>query len=385
MKTIVAIDVSKDKASYFVKGTHESQQSIHEFPMTQKGFKDFLSTTTRNNHPAYFMESTGRYHLTLLQFLLNHNQDTFVVNPVLIKNFSKVNTLRKTKTDKADARMIAEFASQQSLKLAKAEYGLIEEIRSIARRREQLAEEVAKAKTQIKADLCVAFPEILTVNIFTGAMLRLLSQFSSPEKILSTSEKVLADLLKETGKGRCCNITASNIIKLAEKSIGIESYGPLACDSVKHLISVQKREKVVAEVLFTYIHDHYRKEQEILESIPGIGKITTAHFLSEIGNIRKFPRYQSLIAFCGTDPSIYESGSIQRRGHITKHGNSSLRKYVYLMATGAWIYNPLFRAYYDKKRKEGFPHRKAMVALMNKLLRTIYALLTKGEKFNTSV
>ncbi len=54
------------------------------------------------------------------------------------------------------------------------------------------------------------------------------------------------------------------------------------------------------------------------------------------------------------------------------------------MAFGALKFNPFFRAYYDKKKKEGFSHRKAMVALMNKMLKTIYAMLTRGEKFVTT-
>jgi len=116
-------------------------------------------------------------------------------------------------------------------------------------------------------------------------------------------------------------------------------------------------------------------EVDIITSIAGIGELTAVHFLAEIGDISRFSRYQKLIAFCGTDPGVYQSGSMSKSGHITKHGNKSLRKYVYLMAFGVMRCNPYFRAYYDKKRAEGFAHRKAMVALMNKLLKTLFALL----------
>lgn len=88
------------------------------------------------NHPAFFMESTGRYHLTLLQYLLNHDQKTFIINPVLVKNYSKAHTLRRTKNDIVDAKLIADFGFHNS-DLRKAGGG-IEEVRSMARRREQL-------------------------------------------------------------------------------------------------------------------------------------------------------------------------------------------------------------------------------------------------------
>ena len=381
MNTIVAIDVSKDKSSFCILDSTDSRKNIHDFPMTKEGFNRLLNLTEKTEHPQFFMESTGRYHLTLLNFLLKQRQSTFIVNPILIKNFSKVHTLRKTKTDKIDARLIADFAHSHSCRLREAEYGLNEEIKSLARRREELAEEVAKAKTRVKADLCVSFPEILSVDIFTGSMLSLLSLYSSPQAILQVSSTALSNLLNGSGRGRQVSITAKEIRSLARDSVGIESYGPLACDSVKNLISIQEREQAITKAFMSYIKEYHRKEQEILKSIPGVGEITSAHFIAEIGDIKNFPRYQNLIAYCGTDPGIYESGTIQKRGHITKRGNRYLRKYVYLMAMGSIRFCPYFRAYYDRKREAGFPHRKAMVALMNKLLKTIFAILTKEEMY----
>lgn len=381
MNTIVAIDIAKDKSSYVIGGTENKKTKVPEFPMTYKGFDSLLEETSKFSDPCFFMESTGRYHLTLLHFLLNHQQNAVIVNPVLVKHFSKANTLRKTKTDAIDATMIAKFAQNNLHSFKKAEYGLPEEIRAIARRREQLAEEVSKAKTQIKADLCVAFPEILTVDVFTVSMLQFLSVYSSPKLILAATDEELTAALQQKGRGRGAGLSSDDIRQKARDSVGIDSYATLAQDSVKHLLSIQTRQEAVTKVLLEYMQRTHQKEQKILESIPGIGTITAAHFMAEIDDINRFERYQKLIAFCGTDPAVYESGTISKQGRITKHGNKSLRKYVYLMASGVMKFNPYFKAYYDKKRKSGFPHRKAMVALMNKLLKTIFALLTKGELF----
>jgi transposase len=381
MNTIVGIDVSKDKSSFCIRNSDKMRSSVYEFPMTIKGFKNLLQITEKTEHPQFYMESTGRYHLTLLKFLLNQNQTAYIINPVLVKNYSRANSLRKTKTDKIDATLITNFACNHSCNLRKAEYGLTEEIRSLARRREQLAEEVSKAKTQVKADLCVSFPEILSTNVFTEGMLNLLSYYSSPEAIINTPVDIITDLLKSKGNGRSCSVSPKRIKSMAMNSVGIESYGTLTSDSVRNLISIQEREKKITKVFLSYIKVHHEKEQKLLESIPGVGVITSAHFLAEVGNIKNFPRYQNLIAYCGTDPGIYESGTIHKNGHISKRGNKYLRKYIYLMAMGSIKYCPYFKAYYDRKREEGFPHRKAMVALMNKQLKTIYAVLTKEEPF----
>jgi len=381
MYAFVGIDVSKNKSSFCILDSKNGEKPVREFQMNRKGFDKLLEQTKDLDHPAFFMESTGRYHLTLLQYLLNHGQNTFIVNPVLIKNYSKSHTLRKTKTDIVDAKLIVDFGLHNSDKMRKAEFRMIEEIRSMARRREQIAEEVAKAKTQLKADLTVAFPEILTINVFTKGVLSFLSEYPSPRLILDASVEDLTQALNKGVKGRSSTVTADKIIQMAVDSIAIESYGPLVRDSVKNLIFIQEREKAVTEVFFALVEKDYKSESDILVSIPGVGKITAAHFLAEVGDITKFSRYQKLIAFCGTDPGIYQSGTILKQGHITKHGNKSLRKYVYLMAFGTLKFNPFFRAYYDKKKMEGFSHRKAMVAVMNKILKTIYAMLTKGEKF----
>ena len=381
MNTFVGIDVAKSKSAFCILDPETGKRPVKEFPMSRDGFDSLLEQTKNFDHPAFFMESTGRYHLTLLHYLLHHGKETFIVNPVLVKNYSKAHTLRKTKTDIVDARLIVDFGLHNSDKLRKVEFGMIEEVRPLARRREQLAAEVAKAKTQLKADLSVAFPEILTVDVFTKGMLNLLSLYPSPQFILSASREDSIAALQAGSKGRGSTVTADQIIQMAQDSIALEAYAPMVKDSAKNLMFLQEREKAITKTFLKLIQKDHQVESDILESIPGIGTITAAHFLAEIGDIARFPRYQKLIAFCGTDPGIYQSGTILKQGRITKHGNKSLRKYVYLMAFGTLKYCPFFRAYYDKKRNEGFSHRKAMVALMNKLLKTIFALLSKGEIF----
>jgi transposase len=104
--------------------------------------------------------------------------------------------------------------------------------------------------------------------------------------------------------------------------------------------------------------------------------------LAEIKDIKKFATKSKLIAFAGTDPAVRQSGSsLHSNGRISKKGSKSLRRYLYLMASGVMKFNDYFRAYYDKKKTQGMQHRKAMIALVNKLLKTIFALLTKKEFF----
>lgn len=288
------------------------------------------------------MESTGRYHITLANWLLHHGQAAFIVNPVLVKQFSKAHTLRRTKTDAADASVIAKFTAQDTKTLAHPGREMDDERLSVARRHEQIAEDIAQAKTQLKADLTVAFPEVLELNAFTTSTLDLLAYFPSAPAVWQACDEELAGFL--TG-ARGCALTfgAERIRSLAVDSIGTASYGPLVSDSAKHLLSLLSRQKLLTERLIELVGQTQADDLAILTSIDDIGQVTAAHFLAKIGSIGRFERYQNLIAFCGTDPGFYQSGNSLVAGRITKHGNASLRKYVYLMAEGTLLHNPFSR------------------------------------------
>jgi transposase len=381
MSTIIGIDISQESSSFHLLGEGGTQEISGSFAMNRSGFQSLLQRVAHVKAPRFFMESTGRYHMTLAHFLLQEGHKTAIVNPVLVKQFSKANTLRKTKTDKIDAHLIARYAQQAPKEIGTGGRAMDDQRLSIARRREQVAEQVATAKTQLKADLTVAWPEVLIHDVFTKGMLRLLSLYPCAQSIEEATDEQLTLVLKAP-RGRGLSLTIADLRRLANGSIGIPSYGPLVIDSAQSLLFLEQKLEQLTKALVSLIRETQDLEMRIITSIPGIGEITAAHFLAEIISIDRFERYQNLIAFCGTDPGIYESGTILRRGKITKRGNASLRKYLYLMASGVNRRNPYFKAFYDKKRQQGFPHRKAMVAQMNKIIKTLFAMLKKKEMFS---
>lgn len=381
MSTIIGIDISQESSSFHLLGEGGIQEISGSFEMNRNGFESLLQRVAHVRSPRFFMESTGRYHITLAHFLLQEGHRTAIVNPVLVKQFSKANTLRKTKTDKIDALTIARYAKQAPKEIGAIGRAMDDQRLSTARRREQIAELVATTKTQLKADLTVAWPEVLSLDVFTKGMLRLFTHYPCARSIEEATDEQLSLALKAP-RGRGLALTAADLRHLANGSIGIPSYGPLVADSARSLLFLEEKLELLTKDLVSLVRETQDLEMRIITSIPGIGEITAAHFLAEIVSIDRFERYQNLIAFCGTDPGIYESGTILRRGKITKRGSASLRKYLYLMASGVNRCNPYFKTYYDKKRKQGFTHRKAMVAQMNKIIKTLFAMLKKKEMFS---
>ena len=378
MCNIAGIDIASRKFDYRIIDGNGASLSRGSCEMNLDGFSSFLRTVPEDT--VFIMESTGRYHKNLCHFLIGKGFSVCVENPMMIKSYVKSTTLRKTKTDNADALSIARYGLANYDRLRREKRVMDDEVRSIARRRQEVAEDIARAKTQLKSDLAIAWPEILAVDVFTSSMLSFLSVFASPDEVLSADDTELMDALIQN-KGRYLSISVEDIKGYAIGSIGVDGYADLVKDSAQKIQYLEKRDKALTDALAEHEKKVHAKELEILQSIPGVGEITAAHFMAEIEDISRFATYQKLIAYMGTDPSIYQSGESFSKGHITKHGNRSLRKYVYIMAQKSIIWSPFFRAYYDKKRNEGFSHRKAMIAVMNKLTKIIFTLLTRGEMY----
>ena len=124
------------------------------------------------------------------------------------------------------------------------------------------------------------------------------------------------------------------------------------------------------------------KEQYLLESIPGIGPITAASFISEVGDINRFKKPEQLVAYAGIDPRVHQSGiSVNGKGYISKRGNKILRTRLFNAASVAVLHDNLFKTFFQKKRAEGKPYRVALVATMRKMTHVIHAVWTRGTPF----
>lgn len=378
MCQFAGIDVAMRKFDFNII-TEEGKSVRHgKFEMSRSGFEEFLGCCSEDT--VFVMESTGRYHIPLCNFLVSGGFKALVANPLLVNRFVKSESLRKTKTDKADALSIAKYGLLNYATLSEEKKSVDEGVLAIARRRLNISEDIGKAKTQLQQDLAVAWPEILELDIDTDSMLSFLSVFGSPSEVLAAKTKDLEKPLQKR-RGRLLSYTISEIRTKAENSIGDENYGSLVKNSAKKVCRLNEELDELTEAMILGVKKTQPREMEILTSFPGIGEITAAQFLVEIGDITNFENYQKLIGFMGTDPSIYQSGQYNGKGKISKHGNAVLRRTCYLMAQMSVMHNPVFNEYYHKKRAEGFPHRKAMVAVMNKLTKVIFALLTRGEKY----
>lgn len=383
---IVGIDISSKTAEYCVLCSTGILRS-GTITLDIVGFEKLLSFPGINKDCLFYMESTGNYHSTLYNYLINHFYNAFVISPILIKRFIASQTLRKTKTDKLDALNIAKYGlnNHKEISSQKGVNILETQSKTIAKLRETNAANIAKYKTKLKQEIAVVFPEIAIFDIFSTTMLEILIKYPCAKDILSAHKSTLKKTVREAiqGRGRYnSNITVERLVEIAETSVGVSARARAVSDIAEEVLRLILKEKQLSKELIEIEQKIHAKEIEILTSVPGIGKITAIHFMVYVEDISRFSSYQKLMAYVGSDPGIYQSGNITKAGKITKHGNKSLRKYCYIMAQSCIRHNDMFHIYYQKKRDEGFPHRKAMIATMNKIIRVLYALLSQGKMFS---
>jgi transposase len=385
------IDISKDSFDITLLESSGEIKLQEKLTMDREGFDTLLKylSSYPKEKLLVSMEATGIYHLPLLSFLLENSFKSVVINPILIKSFIGSTTLRKTKNDKKDATSIALFSlkSYQSLHLATSD--AIENIRPLIRERESLSKEIARLKTEIKANLVQLFPELLkNTNIFTKSILNLLLQAPSRKAIRNLKKQKIQKLLDSTS-GNKVKITADEILSLAKTSIAVSDkyLEKVLTSKIRRLTTIQDELSFLDEELQNSLEDtDINDDIELLQSIPGIGTVTSKNFMVEVSSVDKFKSVKQLCAFIGIDPSTKQSGSsINYKGKISKRGNANLRRTIWQMAIGTIRSCEKFNAYFTKKRKEGKKFKQAVIAVANKLLKTIFILLKNKTKFDENL
>lgn len=384
----VGVDVSKDSFSaegLDPKGNTRFSMSAN---MDSHGFSELLKAVSSNckklPSAVVAMESTGCYHINLFSFLTSKGAETVILNPLLISNFAKL-SLRKTKTDKKDAATIARFLLVHKDSVSQIHITQdLRDLRDIARERESLSGLIASTKNEIKRVLQSTFPELESMcNVFTKTMLGFLMEFPSARAVKAARPKDIADAFSRTGRGRRPSISPKELIRAAKSSVASISPAKelILHEKISTLLHLMERLDRITKALRELCESAAIEDLEILTSVDGIDTTTGATFLAETGDIDNFDSHRGLIAFAGLDPTVYQSGKFEGTSRLSKRGNRHLRRVIYLMTVSVIRFNNHFRAYFLKRRNDGLPYRRAVIATSHKLVRTIFSMLSHKSKF----
>lgn len=327
------------------------------------------------------MEDTGHYCLNLLRFLRTNGYPTFSYNPLLIKEFAKAHTIRKTKTDKKDALTIAQKLRGD---LGKQQFDLdpiIVELKYATRNVDRIKRNCAYQKTQFTRLLDIMFPELAVVlspknknGHQSNYIYQLLKEFPGPRHLATAHLTKLTRIITQHSRGKCGKERALAIRQAAHNTIGqvsealefelLQTIDIIAYLTMKRKEAEQEVEKIMKQL------------KTPLLSVPGIGTTLASVILAEIRNIDYFKSPNQLLAFAGAEPSVNTSGQKQTvQGKMVKRGSPQLRWALQQAARLSIRWSPSMKQYMDKKLSEGKQYNVALSHVVKKLTRIIFHML----------
>lgn len=400
MRSVLSIDVANGKSEVLLITEHgkvliepyEVKHCLNEFKQLKERIISFnLEDLT------VFMESTSTYHLPIQRFFTNNDFKVQVINPILGKNNTR--NLRKTKTDIEDCYNLADLFFKNTVKIHAKEMNTIySNMIELSRQEKHLTENIVRSKNRFKQIIANVFPEYINCfssnDIYGETSLNFIKDFPHADIIKSKRIDALANNIYKSAKGYVpyskCLTKAKKIKDLANNS-----YPGIDIDSceVKNLINIidiiiynsNKLNEVKKDMVNLAKKTPYFN---IINSIFGIGEISTAQIIAELGDINRFENIKQLNAFCGLDPTIVQSGkSINYNGPISKRGNRNARKILFITCCSIIRSSVLHNidtdilVYYRKKQAENKHFKECITACSTKLLRIIFAMCKNNSLY----
>jgi transposase len=391
MNTAVGIDVSKGRSVVAaMRPFGEVALPPREFLHTSAGLSALTgSLRLIDGNIRVILEATGRYHEPVVSALRDAGVFVSVVNPKLIKDFGN-NSLRKVKTDKADAIKIARYGleyweemreyteadtARQQLKLLSRQYDL------------HMKNVVSLQNNLISLLDCVlpGINEMFSSPVRDDGRQKWVDfacTFYHRDCVSGASVSAFSERYRKWCKRNGYNFSASKAAELHAASREMVATLPKNALTKTLIASAAGQLTAAATTLATLKAELTRlaatmPEYEIVNSMYGVGGITGAQLMAEIGDVRRFANRGALIAFAGVDPGVNESGKHASQSvRTTKRGSPHLRKTLFQIVSShlklAPQDEPVYR-FLDRKRAEGKPYLVYMTAAMNKFLRIYHA------------
>ena len=385
MRCCIGIDLAKRKHSVAVIAQGGERLLVgFEFRNDGEGFESLLAKLSEvgaeGRGSGVCLEATGHYGRNLIAFLEAHGYEVFEVNPLLTANWRKAMSVRKVKNDAVDAEALALWLLAGNPTRRRQSKSETDDLRSLARSRTSLSHIVGDCKRKSQAIADVVFPEFhgFFADDFGKAGTAVLSKWGSAANVASARVDSIEKAIREASGGRFGRADAERLKALAKSSVGQHS-GPLVFQLRQLLAQIEFTRGQMAELDGELAR---MVDGSPILTIPGIGTVCAAGILGEIGDVSRFGSASKLVAFAGCDPSVFESGEFEgTRAHLSKRGSPYLRWYLWLAADRARRFDPVLRAYYEKKRSEGKCHKVAISAVVRKLCAIIFAVLRDGKPY----
>lgn len=324
-KTFIGVDISKKTIDVAIKHQQQVEINHRQFTNDKKGFVAMIgwlnqATVKDSSEWLFCMEHTGVYVLPLACFLSENKHSYCLENPYHIKHSMG---LQRGKSDKADSKMIARYASmhQEELKLSNFPGKIIIELQALLAYRERL------------------------VNAQKGF------KVASGELSSFVEKQISSHISKET----------KSLIKCFESRI----------------------KKVDTQIDNLIKQDaQMSKNYELAKSVKGVGPIIASYMIIYTQNFTTITDSRKFASYSGIAPFEYSSGTSIKKGNSVSHlANKKMKR---LLNNGAWNaakYDNEIKIYFNRKVAEGKNQLSVLNAVRNKIVSRVFAVVKRGTPF----
>lgn len=390
MRNILGADISKAKINFCLLSEDGEILQEGKIKNDLEGFEELYNNFWDSSTEVIF-EATGVYSRRFQYFLELKSVYYVRMNPLQAKK--EMDGLRITKNDAIDAKRLAILQLDKHYLADQSEEDNYLELRRLHRYYQEFNEDGARAKNRLHKCLQDTFSEI--DKLFVGdndTLYKLIEIFPHAAMVRDKSiDEVVLMIQSIYGKSvkRSTN-TARKIIELSKKTAVSVPIDSCLVDQTRHwakkVVEYKNQKNRIIDSMNKF--SKIIEEIEIIESIPGLGKVNTLCLVAELGNVRRFQTPQKMNAYVGIDLRFNDSGQFSTTGFTTKRGNSLARKILFdigisIIATSGHGQSSNISDWYKRRvNSVKGSKKKILIGVMDRILRLVHHMVIEQEKFS---
>lgn len=388
---IVALDIGKGSHFGYCRAPDGQDINPFEFKNSRDGFNRFWQRVCRFKKAQHLsqvvvgFESTGPYAEPLMHFLRQLPVQLVQINPMHSKRVKELTGNSPNKTDRKDPRVIADVMMLGHALTVVVPEGAAAQLRRLTQARERTLKSRTVMLNRLQHLLFVIFPEFLKIikNVSCKTGLYLVGHCPTPEAVVGLGLEELSRQMRRVSRGKMGADRAQQLFKAAQGSIGVaEGRDGIVAEIVYLLGQIRSADAFIGQ-LEDDMHTHLQKipYSAFLLSIKGVGPVTVAGLIGEVGDFAKFSTIAEITKLAGLDLFEVSSGKHKGCRHISKRGRPLMRKLLFFAAINTVKSHGIMHEPYSRMLERGMPKVKALVAIARKLLALMFALARDGSMY----
>lgn len=395
---IVGCDVGSE--THYIRAIdargRELSGDAFSFENCREGFRyarDWMADLAEKNGKKQIvlgLEPTGHYWFVLASWMVSEGISVVQVNPYAVKQTKEIEDNSQDKNDRKDPKPIANLVKDGNFGMPYLPEDVYADMRRLTMLRDQLMDDRIRTVNRLHRELTIYFPEYkdaLGKKIDGSFVLELLKVAPLPQELKEIGAEGIRDIwhrakLRGRGYGRACEIA-----QYAEESVGLAEGAESSGMAIRWFAEDIQR-------LDTRLVDVEKKLQnactkipcaEYVLEIPGIGDTILAGILSEMGDVSRFDDPKEIQKLSGLGLVGNRSGKHSGKTTISRRGRKRLRYWLFQAAKSAVVHSEEFKAlhhYYTTREENPLKKMQSLIAISCKILRVIYAILTKGTEYD---